>query len=56
MIPATPEKCEDEVNSMVIQLNHVITNWERSGQGDGVIDVTEEDKGGEGVLSMNLVL
>ena len=48
MTSATPEKCEDKLNSMMVQMNHVITNWERSGQGDDGINVTEEDKGGEG--------
>ena len=45
---ATPEKCKEKLNSVTVQLNCVITKWKRSGQGDGGVDVTENDKGGEG--------
>jgi hypothetical protein len=33
--PATPEKVEEKWNSMNLALKRKITNWERSGQGDG---------------------
>ena len=33
--PATPEKVEEKWNSMNLALKQKITNWERSGQGDG---------------------
>ena len=33
--PATPEKVEEKWNSMNLALKRGITNWERSGQGDG---------------------
>ena len=44
MVTATPEKCEEKIISMVLQLNCVISNWERCGQ-DGEIDEEEEEDG-----------
>jgi len=46
--PTTPEKCEENIKSMILQLNRVILNWERSGQGGGVFDTldrSDEDSG-----------
>ncbi len=31
---ATLEKCEEKLNSMILQLISIITNWERSSQGE----------------------
>ena len=48
MQPATPEKVEERWNSMNLALNHVIPNWEMSGQESGGFinkdDECEEDK------------
>ena len=33
--PATADKVEERWQSMNVQLNHVISKWEHSGQGDG---------------------
>ena len=49
---ATVEKVEERWQSMDLQLNRVISNWEYSGQGDGGFtgddDLSgEEDDGGE---------
>ena len=41
--PATPEKVEDKWNTMNTALKRIITNWERSGQGDG--GFLDEDDG-----------
>jgi len=35
LLPATSEKVEEKWNSMNLALKRGITNWERSGQGDG---------------------
>ena len=44
LLPATPEKVEEKWNSMNLALKRGITNWERSGQGDGgYIDNNEDD-------------
>jgi hypothetical protein len=45
MAVASPEKCENKFTTMMVDLKRVIANWERSGQGDGGIDVDEDDIG-----------
>ncbi len=30
------------MNIKVVQLNHIISNWEKSGQGDGTIDNVDD--------------
>ena len=49
--PATPEKVEEKWNSMNLALKRAISNWERSGQGDGGItgedDLDDDDIDGE---------
>ena len=40
---ATPDKCEAKFNAAILFLNHIITDWEASGQGKGGhIDVRPE--------------
>jgi hypothetical protein len=52
MQPATAEKVEKRWQSMNLQLNRIISNWERSGQGDGGFmehgDLADEDEYEEG--------
>lgn len=45
MSEASPEKCENKFSSMMVDLKRVIANWEKSGQGDGGVDVDEDDIG-----------
>ena len=42
--PATPEKVEEKWNSMNLALKRAITNWERSGQGDGGFIDNDDDE------------
>ena len=45
---ATPEKVEERWNSMNLALKRAITNWERSGQGDGgVVELDDDDDEGD---------
>ncbi len=45
MAPATPEKCQRYISSMIVELGRVIRNWEASGQGDGgVVEEGERSK------------
>ncbi len=41
LVCASPEKCEEKINLMLLQLNRVIMNWEHSGQRDGGVDTSE---------------
>jgi hypothetical protein len=43
MSPATPERCQRAVSSMIVELSRVIRNWEASGQGDGGVEEEEEE-------------
>ena len=36
---------QGKISSIVFQLNHVIANWERSGQGKGGVDEAKEEAG-----------
>ena len=36
---ATPEKCKEKMSTMMVSLKRIIDKWERSGQGEGGIDV-----------------
>jgi hypothetical protein len=38
-VAAAPEKCQGKFSSMMVNLNRIISNWERSGQGDGGLPV-----------------
>ena len=40
--PATPDKVQEKFSTMNVHLKRIIRNWERSGQGDGGIDVDNE--------------
>jgi hypothetical protein len=44
MAPATPDKCRDKFSNRMVQLTRVITNWEKSGQGDGGHSNEDEDE------------
>lgn len=44
MAKATAEKCEAKFSSMMVELNRVIGNWERSGQGDGGIEEGDDEE------------
>jgi hypothetical protein len=47
-LAATPEKVEERWNSMNLALKRAITNWERSGQGDGgVVELDDDDNEGD---------
>jgi hypothetical protein len=43
MTPATAEKVEDKWSSMVLEMNRCIANWQKSGQGEGGIDDTDNE-------------
>ncbi len=43
MTPATAEKVEDKWSSMVLEMNHCIANWQKSGQGEGGIDDADNE-------------
>ena len=43
LLPATPEKVEEIWNSMNLALKRGISNWERSGQGDGGYTGEDDD-------------
>ncbi len=45
LICASPEKCEEKINLILLQLNCVIMNWEQSGQDGGVdgTDISNDD-------------
>ena len=36
---ATPEKCKEKMSTMMVSLKRIVDKWERSGQGEGGIDV-----------------
>jgi hypothetical protein len=42
LTPATPDKVQEKFSTMNVHLIRIIRNWERSGQGDGGIDVDNE--------------
>ena len=42
LAPATMEKVEDKWSLMVLKMNQCIVNWQKSGQGDGGIDDTDD--------------
>jgi hypothetical protein len=44
LMPATREKCEDQFNSMTLDLKHVKERWEPSGQGDRVFTGSDDEK------------
>jgi hypothetical protein len=57
-VAATPEKCQGKFSSMMVEdLNRIISNWERSGQGNGGLPVLgraaqlHEDDGTSAVTS-----
>ena len=39
---ATPDKVQEKISTMNVLLQHVIKNWEPSGQGDSGIDVVND--------------
>ncbi|KAL3786778.1 hypothetical protein ACHAW5_002979 [Stephanodiscus triporus] len=39
---ATPDKVQEKISTMNVLLQHLIRNWEHSGQGDGGIDVESQ--------------
>jgi hypothetical protein len=39
---ATPEKCKEKLSTMLVALKRIVDKWERSGQGDGGIDVERD--------------
>ena len=46
--PATPDKVQEKFSTMNVNLVRIVRNWERSGQGDGGIDVENDgDEDGE---------
>ncbi len=46
--PATPDKVQEKFSTMNVNLVRIVQYWERSGQGDGGIDVENDgDKDGE---------
>ena len=38
LTPATANKIEDKWASMILEMNHCIANWQKSGQGEGGIE------------------
>ena len=40
--PATPDKVQEKLSTMNVNLVRIVQNWERSGQGDGGIDVEND--------------
>ncbi len=38
LTPATAKKIEDKWASMILEMNHCIANWQKSGQGKGGIE------------------
>ena len=45
--PATPDKVQEKLSTMNVNLVRIVQNWERSGQGDGGIDVENGDEDGD---------
>ena len=39
MAVATPKKCQGKFSGMMVELSKVIANWERSGQGNGSVEL-----------------
>jgi hypothetical protein len=39
---ATPEKCKEKLSTMLVALRRIVDKWERSGQGEGGIDVERD--------------
>ncbi len=39
--PATPDKVQEKIPTMTVSLQRIIQNWQRSGQGDGGIDIDD---------------
>ena len=44
MSKATAEKCEGKFSTMIVELNRVIGNWEKSGQGEGGVEGDDDDE------------
>ncbi len=41
--PATPDKVQEKISTMTVSLQQIIQNWQCSGQGDGGIDINDNE-------------